>query len=335
MDTFNSELLIDRHLPVVNQSSELVLFATDSLSFDTVNVTLFWINSQGCGAWMLNWDITRPLSAMIGAITRILCSTLLIPYLVGDMRQFGQAGHFEKTMTAFFTIITILYVDPFYVFQLFWPSEHGQLCHLMFRDVYFAAVGFYTIRLFGYFTPDDGECLNSGFPASVAVVILAGLLVQDLAFRTPHIDLVLPDGRVSPFDRLTVSHCYGLALLCVIVVWRAIQVGPVVPDASLRRHRYYTIGSITFLLAMVTLVGLEVFTDRLEDIRGFVITAVVTAFALFVEYIHSEEEEFPYGEYDGQGLNPLITEEEIALGADEDSGQIEVTSKNPTQPTNG
>jgi hypothetical protein len=300
----------------------LWLFGTDDVNYDTVNVTLSGVKCAGCSGWTLNWDLEGPLSSMIIGIARLLCATLLIPCLVRDIFQFTKDTSFERKLTSVFLIVTLLYIDPFFVLQLFFPSRYRQIYHLVFRDIYFAGLGFYVIRLFAYFTPDEGEVLNSGFPGVLAFIILIGLLVQDFTFAKPHIDQLLPQGPVPAFDRLTVSHCYVVSLLCVVVIWRAVQIGGLVPDASLMRYRYYTIACLVFLFVLIGLLGFEAFTDRFEDGRTFVTTAVVTAFALFVDNIHSEGEEFPYGEYPPKGGVVLMTEEEVELGADEDLEQI-------------
>jgi hypothetical protein len=311
-------------------SSELRLFGTDNINFDTLNVSLSGVKCQGCDKWTLNYDLEGPLSSMIIGIARLLCSTLLIPCLIRDIFQFAKGTVFERKLTCGFLIATLLYIDPFFVAQLFFPSPYRQISHLVFRDLYFAGLGFYILRLFAYFTPDEGNVLNSGFPGTVALIILIGLLVQDFTFAKPRLDQLLPQEPLPVFDRLTVSHCYVVSFLCVVVIWRAVQVGGLVPDPSLMRYRYYTISCVVFLFVLIGLIGFEAFTDKLENCRTFVTTAVIAAFALFVDFIHSEGEEFPYGEYPPKGGVVLMTEEEVELGADEDLEQIGPTLK-PTE----
>jgi hypothetical protein len=81
------------------------------------------------------------------------------------------------------------------------------------------------------------------------------------------------------------------------------------------------------LVILQVLISFETFTDRLEDVRGFLTAAVVTGFALFVEHLHSEGEWFPYGEYPPKGGVAILTEAEVELGADEDSDRIEHAQK--------
>jgi hypothetical protein len=301
----------------------LLLFATDVLTFDTLSVTVAQLSCGPCQGWLLSWDLEAPLSSMVAAITRILFVTLLIPYLVVDVVQFTADTSFERRLSAIFTVFTVAYIDPFFIDQLFVPSLQRQISHLVLRDLYFAALAFYTIVLFAFFTPHERLALNLGFPAALALVVLVGLLVQDLAFAKPHVALLLPSAPLGQFDRLTVSHCFTVALLCVVLIVRAIQVGAAVTDLTLLRYRYYTIAVVTFLVAFLALICFEVFTDRLEDVRGFLTTAVVTGFALFVEFLHSEAEWFPYGEYPPKGGVAFLTEAEVELGADEDSDRIQ------------
>jgi hypothetical protein len=326
-NVLNFELPIKRFLAFANGSYELPLFATDSLNFDTIKVTLSEIKCPGCGRWILNWDLEAPLSSMVTAVARLLCATLLIPHLVGDLIRFTRETSFERKLTSIFVFFTLLEIDPFYVAQLFIPSPYCQICHLVLRDLYFGGLGFYAIRLFAYFTPNEGELLNSGFPGAIAIVILVGLLIQDFVFANPRICRLLPKERVPAFGRLTASHCYVVSLLCAIVVWRAVQVGRQVPDSSLLRYRYYTISCITFLLVLIGWIGLEAFTDKIENATVFLTNAVAAAFALFAEYIHSESGEFAYGEHPAEGEAGLTTEEEVQLGADEDLDQISAQAK--------
>jgi hypothetical protein len=327
LNVLHLDTKLNRALTVVNGSSELQLFATEKVEFDTVTVTLSEIGCENCGDWILNWEVEGPLTSMISAGERLLLAGILIPSLVVNIVTVKREANFEGYLTGLFTRFTILYVDPVYMAQLFLPSPYRRMYHLIFRDLYFAALGFYALRIFAYFSPDDGKFLNFGFPGSIAIVILAGLLVQDFVFTGERVDSLAPLVRASPFDRLTISHCYAVSLLCATVICRAIQVRSQVANVGVLRYRYYTVSVTTFLFILTGLASLETFTDRLPDMLSLLTPAVVTAFALFLEHIHTEGEEFPYGEYPAKPGSLLLTGQEVELGADEDSGQIGSPSK--------
>jgi hypothetical protein len=265
----------------------------------------------------VHWDVGNPLFVVVTAAGRALLSFIFLGEVIVAIVHFTRDNSIEKNMTTIFTILSIGYLDPFYIAQLFSPSKFRQSFHLIARDLYFAGLAFYSISLFAYFTPHEGRLLNLGFPGCLSLTVLIFLILQDFYLTHPQTDQILPPFPPRPFDRLTISHFYAVTALAVILIVRAIEVRSSVTDTSLSRYRFYTITSLVFYFGMVGFVAAEAISDCLPAVRGFGIMACVTSFALFTEYLHSESDEHPYGAYaPNEPIIVMTTESDLGIEED-------------------
>jgi len=90
-----------------------------------------------------------------------------------------------------------------------------------------------------------------------------------------------------------------------------------VPGTRERRFAVYRWTALGFVGLMIVFTGLDLYFEVLHDRAAVVVMALVTAFALLMEYLHGEAEEPGYV---NPNEEPLVGE---ALGADEASDKGE------------
>jgi hypothetical protein len=315
-------LQITSPIPPSNGSS-VTLFRHSLLDFDSVNVSVTLDSSLKWRQYTLDWEFANSAWSMALAVLRILLSAPFLPYLFLGVTQFiGSGTHeisLERKLTNLLSLATVLFVDPFFDLQLFKPSAARYLCHVALRDVYLSYVVFHLVALFGHFTPNDGIALNYGFPTVLGAITLTGLLLQD--FWIKRFDgLVLLPGDAGHFDRFEIGHFFVLSILAVVLIARAAI------ETEGQRHKWYTAAAIGFAVILAGLIGAEVFFGAAQEV---VTMAVVSSFGLLMEYLHTETDEEPYGEYD-QKEGAVGGGE---LGADEDSDKVGDTVKKAAEAT--
>jgi hypothetical protein len=124
---FRLDSQIDRFLPANLTTHDMVLFVTDDLSFDTLNVTLSRFSCKAGRRWRLQWTTEGRASVVTVYITRFLFAALLIRHLVTSLLRTPRTAPLERWFTSAFTALTLLYLDPFYILQLRFPLPQRQL----------------------------------------------------------------------------------------------------------------------------------------------------------------------------------------------------------------
>jgi hypothetical protein len=309
-------------IPPSNGSS-VALFRHSLLDFDGVNVSVTLDASLKWRQYTIDWEFANSAWSMAIAVLRILLSAPFVPYLLLGVAQFfGPRAceiSLERKLTNLLSLMTVLFVDPFFDLQLFKPSAARHLCHVALRNVYLSYVVFYSVALFGHFTPNDGTALNYGFPIALGAITLTGLSLQDFWLKK-FSGLVLLPADAARFDRFEISHFFVFPVLAAVLVARAAI------ETEGQRHKWYTTAAVGFAVILVGLIGADVFFGAAQEVATM---AVVSSFGLLMEYLHTERDDEPYGEYDQKRGAAGGGE----LGADEDSDKVGETVKKSAEET--
>jgi hypothetical protein len=293
---------------VVRANVGVLAFRPIAVTFDSCRLALSFRSSARLPTTEVRWSFANPLWSMGMSILRVLFFTPLLPYLLFFVVQATRSPDqvLERWLTTLMSVATVLFLDPLYVTQLFAPSAGRQMCHLAFRDIYFGYLAFYLIALF---LPDG---VNLAIPV-VAMVLLSSVLFAHDLFIADTRHGILP--RPAPPDAMSPGHFCVVCLLEVALVVRIFVVA--VPESRALRGRRYGIVAMTFVGLLILLVACEVFADRfLLNARELITMSVVTAFALVMEYFHSDADDAWYGGTVRDG-GP-----DSQLGVDEDSDRI-------------
>lgn len=283
--------------------------------------------------YQLTLESMNPSFSISILFCRIAFSLFLIPYIISDIIHISQNTNsfnsYEQILTITLSLMTILYNDPFYSLQLFFPSFYNNFLLVIFRDSYLSYLLFYVFSIYSCFEinkDQDNIFVKFSFNLVLMIVSLSALLWFDLN-NSMNLIAYLQKNQNNIINSIFHHHFVFLIIATIMIIIRIFIARSSKSESQAQRYRYYTY-SILFVLSLLFFYCSIKYTwpsfliDGLDTIFPMIL---FTGYAMFMEYGHEDTEISEEKAYIAP--EDMAFDDHLGLGADEDPEQLEKNTK--------
>ncbi|OHS93479.1 hypothetical protein TRFO_40229 [Tritrichomonas foetus] len=329
-------------------NNSIDLLHANVLNFDTICITGdFYAKSDSTQILSLETRTGNQDYEMMVNVFRIVCSIFIAPNLLFFFTIF--TGKFEKKITYFLSLFTLLYVNPYFLMFSLQPEQSQLSMHLIFRDLFFSYLVFYCFSIFSNFKNDNlnnfqnkssfssklFKCVMSFFGWFVFIVVpsvsvFLYFISKDLTNH--NLTEILLDRDIEKnlkFDQISGHHYFVFVIASFAIPIRILSSS--FSSSSTKRSKslnnpfsYYSLFTFLFLFFLIFYMMILYFTNYLNDnvAEDIIPMVIFTAYSLIMERGHDDCDENVVGikngegyidaqnDFDDLGLNPMGIDED-------------------------
>lgn len=317
-----------------NSSEPFILLNENTINFDNIILeTNFTTYTKGNQQYQISIGSMNPSFTISILFCRIAFSLFLVPYLISDIIHIIQNPNsfisYEQILTIALSLITILYNDPLYILQIFFPVFYHNFLLIVFQDVYLSYLLFFVFSLYSYFginKDQESAFARLSFNLVLMIVSLSALLWFDLSNSLNSI-IYLQRKQNDISHSIFIHHFIFLIISTVLILIRIFIASSAKVESQAQRFRFYTYSTffvvcLLYIFCVLKYFMPNVITDGFDLIFPMIL---FTGYAMFMEFGHEDTEISEDKAYIApEDLQP---DDHLGLGIDEDPEQLEKNSK--------
>lgn len=235
---------LNSHIRATDQVS---LFKSTNLNFSHIEAYITITGQLPSDSTLIvDWAFFNSSFSAFLILVRFSFSISIIFYVIIQCCRNNHVANREQKFTLFLSLFTVLYDDPFYIFQLFGTSSSQDLIHHFCLQLYLAYLIFYVISLLSHLTIQYDSSFFSSyiFPITYAIISLCLFLYS--TFKSWKTFSFYNDKNIIIHERVLVLVFFITMLLFIFksfITFNKI-------DQSLRPRfwRYFSLVTIFFVL---------------------------------------------------------------------------------------
>lgn len=299
------------------------------INFDNVILeTNFTTDTKENQSYQISIGSMNPAFTISILFCRIAFSFFLVPYLVTDIIHIIQNPNsvitYEQILTIVLSSVTILYNDPFYTLQIFFPLFYNNFILVVFRDTYLAYLLFYAFSIyscFGISKDQENVFARFSFNLVLMIVSLSALLWFDLSNSLESI-IYLQKNHNDVSNSIFLHHSIFLIISTILILIRIFIANSAKHESQAQRFRYYTYSTLFVLCLLYIFCALKyLFPNLINDGLEIIFPMILfTGYAMLMEFGHEDTEISEEKAYIAP--EDMQSDDHLGLGIDEDPEQL-------------
>lgn len=334
--TLNKNIIktITKTIKLQKASDSFTILDEGAIIFDNVIIeTNFSTVAKDNQLYQISVSSMNPSFSISILFCRIAFSLFLVPYLVSDVIHIIQNSNsgisYEQILTIALSSVTILYNDPFYTLQIFFPVFYNNFLLIVFHDSYLAFLLFYIFSLYSFFgikKEQENSFARFSFNLVLMIASISALLWFDLSSSLESI-VFLQRHQDDVNHSIFIHHFIFLIFSTIVISIRIFITKSSMVESQAQRFRYYTYSSLLVICLLFIFCTVKFFLPNMISDGFDIIFPMIlfTGYAMFMEFGHEDTEISEDKAYTAPEDFP--SDDHLGLGAEEDPEQLSKSAK--------